>query len=58
MTFSKSNSSHSPTIANSTLLVKASGSLDDQIINDLLLENGKSIAELLDDQKKQDHQST
>ena len=37
----------------STLAVKASG-LDDQIANDLLLPEGKSIAELLHDQEKND----
>lgn len=41
-------------IANSTLSVKASGSISNDIINDLLLENGKSIAELLYEQKKDD----
>ena len=35
----------------STLAVKASG-LDDQIAQDLLLPDGKSIAELLNDQEK------
>jgi hypothetical protein len=39
-------------IADSVLFVKASGSINDDIINDLLLDNGKSIAELLHDQKK------
>lgn len=42
------------TIANSVLLVKASGSITDDVINDLLLDNGKSIAELINDQQK-DH---
>jgi hypothetical protein len=40
------------TVADSVLFVKASGSINDDIINDLLLDNGKSIAELLHDQKK------
>lgn len=39
-------------VADSVLSVKASGSINDQVINDLLLDNGKSIAELLNDQKK------
>lgn len=37
----------------SILTVKASG-LDDQIANDLQLPQGKTIAELLHDQKKTD----
>lgn len=37
----------------STLAVKASG-LDDQVAKDLLLPEGKSIAELLNDQEKTD----
>lgn len=39
-------------VADSVLFVKASGSINDDIINDLLLDNGKSIAELLHEQKK------
>jgi hypothetical protein len=39
-------------VANSVLFVRASGSINDDIINDLLLDNGKSIAELLHDQEK------
>jgi hypothetical protein len=54
MTFSNLNSPNSPTITDSVLSVKASGSINDEIINDLLLDNGKSIAELLNDQKKSD----
>lgn len=38
-------------LVDSTLTVKASGSISD-ISNDLDLPEGKSIAELLDDQKK------
>jgi hypothetical protein len=45
------------TVADSVLFVKASGSINDDIINDLLLENGKSIAELLNDQKKDQHEN-
>lgn len=44
--------------ANSTLNVRASGSINDEILQDLFLENGKSIAELLDDQEKKDNQET
>jgi hypothetical protein len=33
------------------LVVKASGSIENDIIEDLLKPNGKSIASLLDDQK-------
>lgn len=44
------------TNANSTLFIKASGSINDEIIQDLLLENGKSIAELLHDKEKNDQQ--
>jgi len=51
MTFSNLNSPNFPTITDSVLSVKASGSLNDEVINDLLLDNGKSIAELLNDQK-------
>lgn len=40
------------TNADSILFVKASGSINDEVIQDLLLENGKNIAELLDDQEK------
>jgi hypothetical protein len=39
-------------VADSVLFVKASGSINDDIINDLLLDNGKSIAELINEQKK------
>lgn len=41
-------------IADSVLCVKASGCISNDIIQDLLLDNGKSIAELLDDQEKND----
>lgn len=37
----------------SVLFVKASGNIQDDVVNDLLLDNGKSIAELLNDQKKE-----
>jgi len=36
----------------SILLVKASGSINNDIINDLLLENGKDISKLLYEQKE------
>lgn len=36
----------------SVLLVKASGSINNDIINDLLLENGKDISKLLYEQKE------
>jgi len=39
-------------IIDSVLCVRASGSINDDIINDLCLDNGKSIAELLHDQKE------
>jgi len=39
--------------ADSVLFVKASGSIKDDVVNDLLLDNGKSIAELLNDQEKE-----
>lgn len=48
----KINTFNPNTVANSILSVKASGSINDQVINDLLLDNGKSIAELLHDQEK------
>lgn len=37
----------------SVLFVKASGSIQDDVVDDLLLDNGKSIAELLNDQEKE-----
>lgn len=39
--------------ADSVLFVKASGSIQDDIVDDLLLDNGKSITELLNDQEKE-----
>jgi len=39
-------------VIDSVLYVKASGSINDDIVNDLCLDNGKSIAELLHDQKE------
>jgi hypothetical protein len=36
----------------SQLIIKASGSIEHEIIEDLLKENGQSIASLLDDQEK------
>lgn len=38
-------------LVNSTLTVKASGSLDNEAIMDLLLPQGKSISQLLYDQE-------
>ena len=38
-------------LVNSTLTIKASGSLDDEATMDLLLPQGKSIAQLLYDQE-------
>ena len=40
---------------NSVLSVKASGSINDDIINDLELPPGKSIAQLLHDQEKENN---
>ena len=40
------------THVDSILTVKASGSIDHEIINDLLSEPTKSIAELINDQEK------
>lgn len=37
----------------SILVVRASGSIEDDIVNDLIQTEGKSIAELIHDQKKQ-----
>lgn len=39
-------------LVDSILTVKTTGSLSEDIINDLNMPTGKSIAELLDDQKK------
>ena len=39
-------------ITPSELIVKASGSIEHEIIEDLLKPNGSSIASLLDDQEK------
>lgn len=47
-----SNSFNPDSIIDSVLSIKASGSINDEAINDLLLENGKSIAELLNDQSQ------
>lgn len=44
-------------LVNSTLTVKASGSLDDEATMDLLLPQGKSIAQLLYDQENFQDQS-
>jgi hypothetical protein len=41
------NTFNPDSIIDSVLSVKASGSINDEAIHDLLLENGKSIAELL-----------
>lgn len=47
------NNNFNPDIyVDSVLFIKASGSINDEIINDLLLEQGKSIAELLNDQEE------
>jgi hypothetical protein len=49
-----SNSFNPDSIVDSILSIKASGSINDEAIHDLLLENGKSIAELLNDQSKKE----
>lgn len=46
------NSDKNITITDSILIVKASG-IDDTILNDLSMPNGKSIAELLYEEKTQ-----
>jgi len=45
-------------LVDSILTVKASGQVDDSAIIDLLLPQGKSIAQLIDDQQKEDDQKT
>lgn len=45
-------------IVDSILVVKASGSLNDNILKDLDLPQGKPIAELLDDQENQEEPTT
>lgn len=44
-------------MANSTLNIRASGSINDEAIQDLFLDNGKSIAELINDQKEKDQKN-
>jgi hypothetical protein len=46
------NTFNPDSIVDSVLSIKASGSINDEAINDLLLENGKTIAELLHDQSE------
>lgn len=41
-------------LVDSILNVKASGQVDNEAIMDLLLPQGKSIAQLIDDQEKKD----
>jgi hypothetical protein len=42
-------------LVDSILTVKASGQIDDVAIMDLLLPQGKSIAQLIDDQEKKEN---
>lgn len=48
------NSFNPDSIIDSVLSVKASGSINDEAIHDLLLESEKSIAELLHGQNKKE----
>lgn len=45
-------------LVDSVLTVKASGSINTDVINDLELPQGKSISSLLNDQEKENHQNT
>jgi hypothetical protein len=45
-------------LVDSILTVKASGQVEDHVIMDLLLPQGKSIAQLIDDQQKKDIEKT
>jgi hypothetical protein len=53
---SKSNLGHS--LVDSVLTVKASGQINDSAIMDLLLPQGKSIAQLIDDQQEKNIEKT
>jgi hypothetical protein len=53
---SKSNLDYN--LVDSVLIVKASGQVNDSAIMDLLLPQGKSIAQLIDDQQKKDTEKT
>ena len=53
---SKSNLDYN--LVDSVLIVKASGQVNDIAIMDLLLPQGKSIAQLIDDQQKKDTEKT
>lgn len=44
-------------LVDSVLVVKASGSISADVINDLELPTGKSISELLNDQEKEDNKT-
>jgi len=53
---SKSNLDYS--LVDSVLTVKASGQINDSAIMDLLLPQGKSIAQLIDDQQEKNIEKT
>lgn len=44
---------HTFNLVNSSLDIKSSGNISEEYLNDLNMPEGKSIAELLDDQEKE-----
>lgn len=53
----KYNNFKSNCSVDSILTIRASGSIDNEVINDLIQEEGKSIAELINDQKKHNNKN-